>query len=355
MKNRTFAILLGVVAIAVVSGAFCFQGCRETIGGGNGNTDTTGTDSVIFAKGADISWVTEMEAAGIGFYDAEGVETDCFALMKSLGMNSIRLRVWVNPTDGWCGLEDVVAKAKRASALDMRVMIDFHYSDSWADPSKQNKPAAWESLDLYGLESALSDHTESVLNALKEAGVTPEWVQIGNETSDGFLWETGRASTNMSNYAKLTEAGYEAVKSVFPKSKVIVHIDNGWEDVTHFTWIFDGLKENGCKWDAIGMSLYPSASNYSAYVSQCISNIVALNAEYSTPVMICEVGFPYDDPTDGKEYLSTLIRQAKAVSDNGCLGVFYWEPECYSKWNGYTLGAFDNSGRPTIALDAFSE
>src|SRR5262245_28461707 len=106
------------------------------------DTDTT---KPFFAKGADISWITQMEAAGIKFYNASGTAMDCMQLMKSLGMNSIRLRVWVNPTNGWCNNADVVAKAKRAQQLGLRLMIDFHYSDYWADPGKQNKPAAWAS------------------------------------------------------------------------------------------------------------------------------------------------------------------------------------------------------------------
>ena len=154
-----------------------------------------------FAKGADISWVTEMETAGKKFYNSAGVETECFALMKSLGMNSIRLRVWVNPSPVWNDAADVVAKAVRAKNLGMRVMINFHYSDYWADPGKQNKPAAWASMNFTDLKAALASHTTSVLTQLKTAGVTPEWVQVGNETNNGMLWQDGKASDNMTNYA----------------------------------------------------------------------------------------------------------------------------------------------------------
>jgi arabinogalactan endo-1,4-beta-galactosidase len=355
MKNGTLAILMGAVAIAIAAGTFCISGCRKTDGKTDGKDTTVVKPAVsVFAKGADISWVTEMEAAGRKFYDASGTQTECFALMKSLGMNSIRLRVFVNPSDGWCNQADVVAKAKRAAALGMRVMIDFHYSDVWADPGHQTKPSAWTDLSVADLKTALSTHTKDVLNALKSAGVTPEWVQVGNETSDGFLWETCRASKDMANYAAVTEAGYEAVKSVFPNAKVIVHIDNGWDKVTHFTWIFDGLKDNGCKWDVIGMSLYPTAANYGTYVASCIKNIQTLYATYKTPVMIAEVGFAVGDPTNAKTFLTDLMTKAKALGIGQCLGVFYWEPECDSNWKAYKLGAFDDSGKPTAALDAFA-
>ena len=156
-----------------------------------------------FAKGADVSWLTEMEANDIAFYDATGRKNDCMMeandiafydatgrkndcmkILRSLGMNAIRLRVWVDPADGWCGQQDVVAKAVRAHNLGMRLMIDFHYSDSWADPSKQNIPEAWKNYTLEEMKQAVANHTRTVLEALKKAGIdSVEWVQVGNETA----------------------------------------------------------------------------------------------------------------------------------------------------------------------------
>jgi arabinogalactan endo-1,4-beta-galactosidase len=164
--------------------------------------------SSSFVKGADISWVTQMESSGVKFYDKTGAQQDLFALMKSLGMNTIRLRAWVNPSDGWCNTADVLAKAKRAQSAGMKILIDFHYSDSWADPGKQPKPAAWASLDFPTLQTTLHDYTVGVMNTLKTNGITPDWVQVGNETNDGMLWEDGRASTHMANFAALIKAGY---------------------------------------------------------------------------------------------------------------------------------------------------
>lgn len=180
-----------------------------------------------FAKGADVSWLTEMEKSGSKFYNADGKETECMTLLRDLGVNSIRLRVWVNPANGWCNKSDVVAKAWRAHQLGMRLMIDFHYSDSWADPSQQTKPAAWAGYTMDELKVAVANHTKEVLNALKEKGITPEWVQVGNETGNGMLWDEGKASDNMAQYAALNNAGYDAVKSVFSNAKVIVHLQEG--------------------------------------------------------------------------------------------------------------------------------
>jgi arabinogalactan endo-1,4-beta-galactosidase len=309
--------------------------------------------SSTFNKGADISWVTQMESSGYKFHDKNGNQQDLFALMKSLGLNSIRLRAWVNPTDGWCNTADVVAKAIRAKNAGMKILIDFHYSDSWADPGKQSKPAAWASLDFATLVTTMHDYTVTTLNALKTNGITPEWVQVGNENDDGMLWEDGRASINMANFAALIKAGYQAVKSVSSITKVIVHISNGYDN-THFRWMFDGLKANGAQWDIIGMSLYPTTTNYTTLDAQCLTNMNDMVSRYGTPVMVVELGMDASDPTDCRTFLTDIITKVNSVANGEGLGVFYWEPEAYN-WQGYSLGAFDNTGKPTIALDAFGK
>jgi arabinogalactan endo-1,4-beta-galactosidase len=306
----------------------------------------------VFAKGADISWLTEMEAAGKQFYNSAGEAQDAVKLLKDIGMNAVRLRVWVNPANGWNATGDVVAKALRAKNLGMRIMIDFHYSDSWADPGQQNKPADWAGLDFAALQTAVYTHTFDVLLALKNNGITPEWVQVGNETNDGMLWPTGKASVNMPAFAALANKGYEAVKAVDTSIKVMVHISNGYDN-NLFRWIFDGLKNNGAKWDIIGMSLYPDAGNWSTMNTQCLANINDMISRYGKPVMVCEVGMSWDQPSACRSFLSDLIAKVKSVPDGKGLGVFYWEPQCYGGWKGYTKGAFDNSGKPTTALDAF--
>jgi arabinogalactan endo-1,4-beta-galactosidase len=306
-----------------------------------------------FVKGADVGWVTEMEGAGRKFYNSAGTEKECMQLLKDLGMNAIRLRVWVNPANGWNNTADVVAKAVRAKNLGMKLMIDFHYSDTWADPGHQTKPAAWVGQDLATLKQSIANHTTAVLSALKASGVTPTWVQVGNETNDGMLWPDGKASVNMANFAQLVIAGYNAVKAVDASIKVIVHISNGYDN-NLFRWIFDGLKNNGAQWDIIGMSLYPTTSNWSTLNGQCLTNMNDMVSRYDKDVMVVEVGMSWDQAATCNSFLADLITKVKSVTGGRGLGVLYWEPEAYNNWQGYTLGAFDNSGKPTAALNAFN-
>ena len=340
-------------------------------------------DAVEFYKGADISWVTQMESRGDKFYNAEGVETDCFVLMKELGLNAVRLRVWVDPRDGWCGRSDFLAKAKRAAAQGLEIMVDFHYSDFWADPQQQYKPAAWEGKNLNELKTALSDHTTGIMNDLKAAGITPKWVQIGNEISPGMLWDTDaeisgaayditprNGKTYKANFANLVgflNAGYAAVKAVSPDTIVIIHLENGY-DSSLFSSYFDEVKRLGGKWDMIGMSLYPywakkSKPDYDAdqVITDCINNIKLVSARYDCDVMIVETGAECADDSgnlasdsvleEGRRQMARVIRESLNETDGRCKGVFYWEPEC--KPGQYRLGAFTADGRPTVIMDAF--
>ena len=332
--------------------ALCISSCQKS-GAASQNPPPAVTDSSFFAKGADISWLTQMEQAGNIFYNSSGVAMDCMQLMQSLGINTIRLRVWVNPAGGWNGNADLVKKALRAKKLGFRILIDFHYSDTWADPANQTKPAAWNAYDFATLSTTVYAYTLSVLDTLKSAGIVPSWVQVGNETNDGMLWPDGKASVNMANFAALVNAGYNAVKAENDSIKVIVHISNGYDN-NLFRWMFDGLKANGAHWDIIGMSLYPSITNWQSYNVSCLANMNDMISRYNKPVMICEVGMPVDQASTCLSFLTDIIDKTKSVADHNGLGVIYWEPESYNNWQGYGLGAFDNAGKPTVAMNAFS-
>ena len=155
----------------------------------------------------------------------------------------------------------------------------------------------------------------------------------------------------MANFAALVKAGYQAVKSVSNTTKVIVHVSNGFDN-SLFRYLFDGLKANGAQWDIIGMSLYPSTTNWSSYDSECLANINDMVSRYSTPCMVVEVGMDASAASTARDFLTDLITKTNSVANGNGLGVFYWEPEAYN-WQSYGLGAFSTAGKPTAALDAF--
>lgn len=339
-----------------------------------------------FALGADISWETEMESRGLKLYNHEGQEKECTALMKELGLNAIRLRVWVDPSahGNWCNKEDVLQKALRAKVLGMDVMIDFHYSNWWCDPAKQPIPKAWKDMTYKQMRKALAQHTIDVLTFLKQNGIEPRWVQIGNETRLGLLWSVeigadgwekkdaqghttitqsmGHAIRNPKQYAGFIKAGYEAAKKVFPDVICIVHLDDGF-DQKLYDWNLDLLRKGGAKWDMVGMSLYPywaieghKRTDADSIITECMQNIRHIYKKYGTDVMIVETGMEVNEThpsvmDEGYRQLSRIITESKDSTEGHCRGVFYWEPEC--RPSQYKLGAFDSKGRPTRIMDAF--
>jgi len=306
--------------------------------------------AATFAQGADVSWVDQEEAAGYSFYNSSGIKTDPFVLLKNIGVNAIRLRVWVDPSGGWCNGADTLYKAKRAAAQGQRIMIDFHYSDSWADPSKQTKPKYWASHSVAQLNTDVYAHTHDVLNYLKTNGITVEWVQVGNEINGGMLWPEGGTS-NFSQLSSLINSGYNAVKAVYPSALVVLHLANG-HDNARFRRFFDGVKNGGAKWDAIGMSHYPTASNWANRNISIEANMKDMVARYGKPVLVAEVGMDWQQAAATKSMLSDLLTRTKALGSKG-LGVFYWEPQAYPGWQGYTFGALNGSGQFTEALSPY--
>ena len=312
-----------------------------------------------FSKGADIGWLPQMEATGYKFYDSDGKEKDCIQLLKDRGMNSIRLRVWVNPNDdkasGHCSKAETVTMALRAQKLGMRIMIDFHYSDSWADPAKQFKPKAWENHSFPELLNDVYNHTFDVINALKLSGVTPEWVQVGNEIPGGMLWPEG-STDNWKQLGQLLNKGYDAVKSVNKNIKVIVHVDEG-NNNAKFRNFFDNATEQKVRYDVIGLSYYPYwiKKDYTETIDDLQFNLNDMPKRYGKEVMVVEVGGEDDKIENTKKLLEATIKAVRNVPNNKGIGVLYWEPQGARSWSHYALSAWLENGQPSPALDAFKE
>lgn len=321
-----------------------------------------------FIMGADVSMLAQIEASGGKFYQ-DGVDTDALTILKDHGVNWIRLRIWNDPTDaagnplggGNNDLARTVAVAARAKALGLKFLLDFHYSDWWADPSQQTMPKAWVGLSLADLETAVYDYTANVIQTLSDAYAMPDMVQIGNEVNGGMLWPVGKTwregSETIGGYdafAALLTSGIQAVRDSDPsgddpaaRTKIVIHLANGGDNEL-YRRVFDALTAREVDFDVIGLSYY---SYWHGSLADLISNMNDISQRYDKDVVIAEAayavtlndkdGFPNLFAGERDQYLggykatvqgqATAVRDVMAavaqVPDGRGLGIFYWEPD----------------------------
>jgi arabinogalactan endo-1,4-beta-galactosidase len=270
-----------------------------------------------FILGADISWIPEDEAEGATYWD-NGQQTDIFQILKNHGFNHIRLRVFVDPhsergyarfrNEAFCDLAHTKAMAKRIKAAGMGFLLDFHYSDNWADPGKQVKPLAWDKMSVEEMTEALRKHTHDVVLALKEQGTPPDMVQIGNEITNGMLWPDGDLK-HLDNLATFVKAGISAVREIDPSIKIVLHHDKG-RICEQVCWWMDELLKRDVKFDIIGLSCYAQAKE-----GDWKKTLDELPKRYPTyDILIAEY-------SNRKRFVNDL-----AFENPKCLGTFIWEP-----------------------------
>ncbi|GAA0820029.1 arabinogalactan endo-1,4-beta-galactosidase [Streptosporangium amethystogenes subsp. fukuiense] len=366
--------------------------CTVSLGSAAAAGGWANFDDVVFAagsatlaiKGADTSSLPKSEALGGKYRTAAGTQGDALAIMRSAGLNHVRLKVWVNAADGYNDKAHVLALARRIKAQGMGLLIDFHYSDTWADPGKQYKPAAWAGYTLAQLKTAVYNHTYDVLNALKAQGTTADLVQVGNEINDGMLWEEGRSS-NFGNLAQLLNSGYSAVKAVSTSTRVVLHVAEGGNNPL-FRWWFDSAAANGVNYDVIGVSYY---SYWHGTLGALQTNLNDIASRYGKPVLVVETAYPFTTGNDDgltniitaatpypgypasaagqSAMLRDVMSVVQAVPNGRGLGVVYWEPTWTavpgngwdpadpSSGNGWENQAlFDFSDRALPALTQFT-
>ena len=295
--------------------------------------------------GADISSLHKSEDLGGLYKYGDGTEADALQILKDNGMNYARLRVWVDPADGYHNKDEILLTAPRLKEMGIKLLVDLHYSDDWADPGKQYKPAAWKDLDFEELKQALYDHTFDVCNSLVEQGTPPDMIQVGNEISSGILWPDGHTwdPPNWDNLAELLTEGYNAVKACSPETLVMLHIPEGGDnELAH--WVFDNLTRRDVPFDVIGISYYPF---WHGTLAELQGNLNDISVRYDKDVIVAEFSYAFTvldndhlaniaNPrmaTDG--YLFTPVGQrlmmrdvmsiVRGVPGGRGLGVFYWD------------------------------
>lgn len=303
---------------------------------------TSGTTGLPI-KGSDISSLAKSEAKGGVYRTASGSTGDAVTILKNAGMNYARLKVWVDPADGYNNRTRVLAVAKRVKAAGMKLLVDFHYSDTWADPGKQTKPAAWAGHSYSRLRTDVYSHTYDVLNALKAQGTTADMVQVGNEINGGMLWSEG-STDNWGQLAGLLNSGYDAVKAVSPSTAVALHLAKGG-DLAGTRWWFDNAVSHGVRFDAIGLSYY---GYWHGTLADFQTTLDDAAARYAKPVFVAETAYPFrldsDDSLTNQidlsselvsgypataagqlAWMNAVANIVEAVPDGRGLGVFYWE------------------------------
>ena len=275
-------------------------------------------------KGMDISTLLEEEACGAKYYDF-GEEADLLDILKRYGVNSVRLRLWNDPYDeqgnpygaGTNDLDKTICMAKRAKASGMGFLLDYHYSDFWADPGKQIVPKAWQGYGPEQLEEAVYEYTVSTMTALREAGVAPTIVQVGNELTNGLLWPTGQ-KPNFDQLAKYINAGIRGVREVDDQVKIMIHLDNGGFNEMYVEW-FDHFMERGEDFDVIGLSYYPF---WHGTLDQLEYNMRDLAKRYQKE-LVENLEYPMT-PKGQADFMEDIMHRIKSVP--GGLGFYYWEP-----------------------------
>lgn len=332
-----------------------------------------------FLNGMDISFLPQLLEQGTKFSDQNGNERNIFELLKENGVNSIRLRIWNEPENvpqsgGYCNLEHTIALAKKVKQYGMSFFLDFHYSDWWADPAKQEKPKAWKELNFEELKKAVYDYTKEVLLCMEQENVLPDMVQIGNEIRSGMLFPDGEVP-HYDRLVELVNAGIRAVRDMDKshKIKVVIHLDQGGRYFYLRDWFDQALAAGLDSFDVIGVSYYPF---WHGTFAEFKDTLVELIKRYGKPIVVAETahgwrctedgfvgeqqeriaGFPAT-PEAQKTVIDIVMNITASLENEMGLGIYYWEPvvipvEGVGGWSS-NMGIFDEKGIALPTLESF--
>ncbi len=323
-----------------------------------------------FIRAADVSYLPLIESEGT-IFKYNGNAENALTTLKNSGCNTIRIRLWKDPSDIHSSLTEVKTFSIRAKNMGFKVWLSVHYSDTWADEGSQTKPAAWQSLSFVDLKAAIISYTTTVINEIH-----PDIIQIGNETNDGMLWPQGKLTTNESQYLQLVQSASSTIRTLSPTTKIMLHYAGIG---TGATWYFN--KVSSIDYDYIGLSFYPIW--HGKILSDVSTTINSLGQTFNKKVIIAETAYPftfgYSDNTnnilglqnqiipdypatiDGQRAYLLALKSIIKQTTNG-IGFCYWEAEWVafrgptstngSSWENQSLWDFNNNALP--AMDVFN-
>ncbi|WP_407400641.1 arabinogalactan endo-beta-1,4-galactanase [Treponema sp.] len=309
MSGKTFALksILAAAAITVSATAFGKDPVSSIIPG-------------TFIRGADVSCLYDIEQKGIVFKDIDGTEKDMLTILRDHGANWIRLRVWVNPeasqgsvyNHGMCTIEKAAAIGKRAKELDMKILLALHYSDTWATPEYQRKPAAWDKFIRERLITEIGRYSRECMVTMKNAGATPDMVQIGNEINNGILLKDSKnqptkinGKIGSDNFADLVNSAISEIKGCAPETEIMLHFSKGGDKET-ISMCLEGIKKIN-DYDCIGLSWYPFYRNNKTMKE--LGNVIRFITSKGKKCVIAETSFPWtcDDNEENHDNVRNAV------------------------------------------------
>lgn len=318
-----------------------------------------------YAVGADVSFLKAAEDGGKVFKD-NGQPKPGLEIFKDHGYNWVRLRLFHTPTDLPNNLEYTLAMAKAAKKLGFHILLDLHYSDTWADPGKQFTPKAWTGFSHAQLTKAVADYTRDTIAAFQAAGALPDMVQIGNEIIHGMLWPDGKLPENWDNFADLIKAGISGVEAgvgTGPHPRIMIHIDRGGDKATT-KYFFDKLNSYHVQYDVIGQSYYPW---WHGSLNDLRENMIFMAEEYKKDIIVVEAAYnwrpteytkrpgPFPESPEGqKQFLEELNRVVQETPNGLGKGGFWWEPAVEPS-PIYSRGMFDDQGNALPVITVFDK
>jgi arabinogalactan endo-1,4-beta-galactosidase len=317
-----------------------------------------------YAIGADLSFLKQEEDRGKVFRD-HGQAKPGLEIFKDHGYNWIRLRLFHSPGELPNNLEYTIALAQAAKKLGFRFLLDYHYSDTWADPGKQFTPKAWEGMSHPQLTNAVFEYTKQTIAAFSAAGVPPDMVQIGNEVSNGMLWPDGRLPGNWGNFVDLVKAGVAGVEAGAGQNqrpRIMIHIDQGGNKVKTKDF-FDKLNSYHVRYDVIGQSFYPW---WQGSLNDLRENMIFMAQQYKKAIFIVEVAYnwtaaeyqqkpgPFPETPEGqRQFLEEVNRIVQETPDGLGQGIFWWEPAVTGHLT--SRGFFDEAGNALPVINTFDK
>jgi arabinogalactan endo-1,4-beta-galactosidase len=315
-----------------------------------------------YAVGADVSFLAQAEQQGIIFKE-NGTPKPALEILRAHGFNWVRLRIFVHPTDLPNDLPYTIELAKRAKALGFRLLLDFHYSDTWADPGKQFLPEAWKNMKHVQIADAIFAYTRDTLLAFRQAGVFPDMVQTGNEITNGMDWPDGKLPDNWDHFADLLRAairGVDAARGSGPRPLIMIHIERSGEPTAAIAF-YNKLLDYQISWDVIGLSYYPRWHGDIATLRQTLHDLAF---RFRKPIIVVETAYNWtpgdfigkkadfpESPQGQRDFLAAVDAAVRETPDHLGVGVFWWEPAVAGgPLAGRALFDFDHNALPAFSV-----